>query len=182
MTDAYESAALVLRFLFLILGAGIFLHALWETSVDLMRGRWLRQAENKTGAIAHFNVTGARWHRTLTIPIPREGTVGSQRKCDVRISGARLEKKHFYYEIIDGGIVITPLDGGVTPVVQDMMEVKNPDDGEGPFDRKILRPGRVFECGEAQFRYIVNRISVKPVSPALKRAYGSITGKLMEKK
>ena len=181
MTDAYESAALVLRFLFLALGAGIFLRALRETMVDTRRARWLRQAENETGAIAHFTVTDSRGRKTV-VPIPREGTVGSQWKCDVRIGGIRLEKKHFYFEIIDGGIVITPLDGGVTPVVSDIMEVKNPDDGEGPFDKKILRPGRVFECGEAQFKYIVNRISVKPVSPALKRAYGSITGKLMEKK
>ena len=99
MTDAYESAALVLRFLFLALGAGIFLRALWETAVDSSRARWLRQAENETGAIAHFTVIDSRGRKTV-VPIPREGTVGSQWKCDVRIGGARLEKKHFYFEII----------------------------------------------------------------------------------
>lgn len=181
MSDAYESAALILRFLFLLLAAGIFLRAAWMTFRDSARARSLRQMEEKTGAIAHFRVTDVRG-RTAVIPILREGTVGSQWKCDVRISGIKLEKKHFYYEIIDGGIEITPLDGSVMPVMTDMMEVKNGSEGQGPFDKKAFRPGRTFSCGDAQFKYIVNRISVKPVSPALKRAYGSITGKLMEKK
>lgn len=181
MSDAYESAALVLRFVFLFLGAGIFLRAAWETAVDSSRARWLRQTEETTGAIAYFSVIDSRGRKTV-VPIPREGLVGSKGKCDVKIGGIRLEKKHFYYEIIDGGIVITPLDGGVTPVMTDMMEIKSEDDGKGPFDKKILRPGRTFACGEGQLKYIVNRIPVKPVSPALKRAYGRITGKLMEKK
>lgn len=181
MSDAYESAALVLRFLFLLLGAGIFLRAAWMTFWDSARARSLRQMEERTGAIAHFSVIDSRGRKAI-VPIPREGSVGSQWKCDVRIGGAGLEKKHFYYEIIDGGIVITPLDGAVTPVAPGLMDVKPEADGEGPYDKKVLRPGRTFACGDAQFKYIVNRISVKPVSPALKRAYGSITGKLMEKK
>ena len=181
MSDAYESAALVLRFLFLLLGAGIFLRAAWMTFRDSARARSLRQMEEKTAAIAYFSVIDSRG-RKINVPIPREGTVGAQWKCDVKIGGVRLERKHFYFEIIDGGIVITPLEGAVTPVAPDLMEVKPESDGEGPYDIKVLRPGRTFACGDAQFKYIVNRISVKPVSPALKRAYGSITGKLMEKK
>ena len=181
MSDAYESAALVLRFLFLILGAGIFLRAAWATVVDSARARALRQMEEKTGTIAYFNVIDARGRKQV-VHIPREGTVGAQWKCDVKIGGVGLEKKHFYFEIVDGGIEITPLDGAVTPVKPDLMEVRPETDGEGPYDKKILRPGRTFACGEAQFKYIVNRISVKPVSPALRRAYGSIIGKLMEKK
>lgn len=180
MSDLYESAALVLRFLFLFLGAGIFLRAAWETAVDSSRARSLRQFEEKTGAIAHFVVIDARGRKTV-VPIPREGTVGAQWKCDVKIGGVGLEKKHFYYEIVNGGIEITPLDGGVRTVLTDIMEVKNKEE-EGLFDKKVLRPGRMFICADAQFKYIVNRIAVKPVSPALKRAYGSITAKLMEKK
>lgn len=181
MSDAYETAALVLRFLFLVLGAGIFLRAAWATVVDSARARSLRQLEEKTGNIAYFSVIDARGRKQV-VPIPREGSVGAQWKCDVKIGGIKLEKKHFYYEIIDGGIEITPLDGAVEPVKTDLMEVRPETDGEGPYDKKILRPGRTFTCGEAQFKYVVNRIPVKPVSPALKRAYGSIAGKLMEKK
>lgn len=181
MSDAYESAALVLRFLFLALGAGIFLRGAWATVVDSARARSLRQLEEKTGMIAYFNVIDARGNKQV-VYIPREGTVGAQWKCDVKIGGIGLEKKHFYFEIIDGGIEITPLDGAVTPIAPDLMEVRPETDGEGPYDKKVLRPGRMFTCGEAQFKYIVSRISVKPVSPALKRAYGSITRKLMEKK
>lgn len=181
MSDAYESVALVLRFLFLLLGAGIFLRAAWATMVDSSRARSLRQLEEKTGTIAYFNVIDARGRKAV-VHIPREGTVGSHWKCDVKIGGAGLEKKHFYYEIIDGGIEITPLDGAVEAVKTDLMEVKPEMDGEGPYDKKILRPGRTFTCANAQFKYIVNRINVKPVSPALKRAYGRITQKLMEKK
>ncbi len=181
MSDAYESAALVLRFFFLLLGAGIFLRAAWMTFRDSARARSLRQMEEKTGAIAHFTVIDSRGRKTV-VPIPREGTVGSQWKCDVKIGGIGLEKKHFYYEIIDGGIEITPLDGAVTPVAPDLMDVKCETDGEGPYDKKVLRPGRTFTCAGGQFKYVVNLISARPVSPALKRAYGSIAGKLMEKK
>ena len=181
MSDLYESAALVLRFLFLILGAGIFLRAAWETAVDSSRARFLRQAEEKTGAIAYFSVIDARGRKSV-VPLPREGTVGAQWKCDVKIGGAGLQKKHFYYEIIDGGIVITPLDGEVKPTVNDIMEVKKEEESVGPYDKKTFRPGRTFSAGSAQFKYVVNRIHVKPVSPALKRAYGSITAKLLQKK
>lgn len=181
MSDAYESAALILRFLFVLLGAGIFLRAAWMTLKDSARARSLRQLEEKTGAIAHFVIIDARGNKNV-VQIPREGTVGSQWKCDVKISGIGLEKKHFYFEIIGGGIVITPLDGAVETIVPDLMEVKSEADSAGPYDKKVLRPGRMFNAGGGQFRYIVNRISVRPVSPALKRAYGSITGKLMEKK
>lgn len=181
MSDAYESVALVLRFLFLALGAGIFLRAAWATAVDSARARSLRQMEEKTGAIAYFNMIDARGKRRV-VRIPREGAVGSQWKCDVKIANAGLSKRHFYYEIVDGGIEITPVDGAVVTKASDLMEVAADTERKGPYDIKILRPGHTFTAGEAQFQYFVDWIDVKPVSPALKRAYGRITQKLMEKK
>ena len=181
MSDAYETAALVLRFLFLTLGAGIFLRAAWATAVDSARARSLRQMEEKAGAIAYFNVFDARGEKKV-YQIPREGSVGSQWKCDVKIANVGLSKKHFYYEIVDGGIEITPLDGAVIEKAPDLMKVGPKAQRKGPYDKKIVRPGHTFTAGKAQFQYFVNWICVKPVSPALKRAYGRITKRLMEKK
>ena len=172
MTDTYETAALLLRFLFLFLGAAVFVRAAWMTFKDSARASYLRQAEEKTGIIAHFSVTDERG-RGMTVPLLREGTVGSQWKADIRIGGAGLEKKHFYYEIIDGGIVSTPLDGAFIKLEEKPEEI---------YDAETLRPGHVFFAGTVQFKYVVNRIAVKPISPPLKRAYGSITEKILKRK
>ena len=105
------------------------------------------------------------------ISLYKEGVVGSGRSADVRIGGAGLERKHFYYEIFDGAVEITPLDGAVVIV-----------DGEEISDFVSLRPGGVFTAGRAQLKYVVNRVPVKPVSPTTKRLYGSILQKVTEKK
>lgn len=171
MTDLYESAALLLRFLFLLLGILILVRAAWMTVKDSARASSLRQNEEETGVIAHFVVVD-RKGRGIEIPLLREGLVGTHRKADIRISGAGLEKKHFYYEIIDGGIVVTPLDGAF---------IKLEGKPEEMYDPETLRPGRIFFAGNVQFKYVVNLISVKPISPPLKRAYGSIADKILKR-
>lgn len=172
MSDWYESAALLLRYVFLVLGAFIFARCAWMTFVDSARASSLRQMEEKSGAIAYFSLLDKRGKKKI-YPIRREGTVGTQRSADVRIGGVGLEKKHFYYEIIDGGIEITPLDGAWIRLEGSSEEI---------YEKRALRPGHVFYAGEAEIKYAVYLISKKPISPALKRAYGSITDHLVRKK
>jgi len=168
--NLYESCALVLRYVFVLLGFFIVLRSAYMALVDGGRAKSIRSGEAETGILAHLSVSGERVKKDK-YSLYKEGVVGSGRGADVRIGGAGLEKKHFYYEIFDGAIEITPLDGAVIHV-----------DGEEIQDFVCLRPGGVFTAGRAQIRYVVNRITVKPVSPTTRKLYGSILSKVMEKK
>ena len=168
--NIYESCALVLRYGFVILGLFIALRSAYMTLIDGRRAKSIRTKEAETGVLAHFSVSGERVAKEK-IPLYKEGTVGSGRSADVRIAGAGLEKRHFHYEITDGAIEITPLDGAVIIA-----------EGEEISDFAAFRPGGVFTCGRAQLKYVVNRIPVIPVSPTTKRLYGSILNKVTEKK
>ena len=168
--NVYESCALVLRYAFVLAGAFILVRSAFMTLMDTRRAKVIRSTEAETGVLAHFSLSGEKVPNER-YPLYKEGTVGSGRASDLKISGAGLEKKHFYYEIYDGAIEITPLDGAAVFF-----------EGEEITDFLSLRPGGTFRCGRAQFKYIVNRIPVKPVSPTTRRLYGGILSKIVEKK
>ena len=168
--NLYESFALVLRYVFVLIGVFIVIRSAYMALIDGRRAKSIRAGETETGILAHFTVSGDKVTKEK-ISLYKEGIVGSGRSADVRIGGAGLERKHFYYEIFDGAVEITPLDGAVVIV-----------DGEEISDFVSLRPGGVFTAGRAQLKYVVNRVPVKPVSPTTKRLYGSILQKVTEKK
>lgn len=165
----YESAALLLRYLFLPLGVFIALYAAYMTVVDAMRASFVRAREAETGILARLEYRNRRGE-CVKASLMKEGSVGSGRKADIRLYTPEVEKKHFYYEIQDGGLFITPLDGPLTA------------EGKEVTEGAEIRPGSVFLAGDAEIRYTLIKIPTPPVSPTTRRFYGETLKKIMIKK
>lgn len=114
----------------------------------------------RQGSIGREDVAGAG--RMQQVLIGREGVAGAGRMCDTRIEKVGLEKRHFFYEFVDGHLVITSLEGAALYQL----------DGR-PFSSLALQPGQGFIAGNAQFRFLVHYVRVNPLSPAARRAYGT---------
>lgn len=166
----YESVALLMRYLFLPLAVFITLYTVYMTIVDSMRASAVRAREAETGVLARLEYTGRRGE-SMKAYLVKEGTVGSGRTADVRLYARDVEKKHFYYEIENGGLFITPLDGA--PMRTEGEEVQ----GE-----REIRPGSTFFAGDLEIKYIMLRIQTPPVSPTTKQFYGKILPNVMSRK
>ena len=165
--DVYQSAALILRYGFTAAGAFIAGRAMYMAVRDGRRARSLRADARETGAVGILLVTYAKG-RMQRVPIGREGVAGSGRVCDARIGMAGLEKRHFFYEFVDGNLSITSLAGALLRKM----------DGQ-PFSSAVLRPGQRFIAGNARFRFQVLRVRVSPLSPAARRVYGASLSRAM---
>ena len=159
--DVYQSAALILRYGFAAAGAFIAGRAVYMTVRDGRRARSIRADARETGTVGVFLVTPADGC-TRRVPIGREGIAGEGRVCDTRIEDINLEKRHFSYEFASGLLLVTAFPGAELRQMNGM-----------PFRSAVLRPGQYFLAGDAQFRFQVTIIRVKPVSPAARRAYGA---------
>lgn len=166
----YESVALLMRYLFLPLAVFITLYAVYMTAVDSMRAKAIRTREAETGVLARLEYAD-KHGKTVKAYLGKEGTVGAARTADVRIFSQEIEKKHFYYEIENGGLFVTPLDGALVRV-----------DGEEVQGEKEVRPGSAFFAGGVELKYLMIKIPAVPVSPTTKRFYGKILPNIMTKK
>ncbi len=158
--DAYQSAALVLRYAFA--GAGLFIagRCAYMCVRDGKQARFLRAQASETGAIAKLSVytnDGAPVVKQLN----REGVVGAGRGSDVRVPRAGLEKRHFSYEMVNGQLRVTSIGGA------DLF-----DGDQKPAHTLSVSPGGCFYAGDAKLEYRLIRQSAEPVSSAAKRAYG----------
>ena len=102
---AYEIFALAMRYVYVVIGVVILLRAL----------RWLRKdarayrREMKAlpdagliGEIVDLNTGKAQ-------PLPREGTIGSARSCDICVRGEGVRRHHAMFSFEEGrGLLITP--------------------------------------------------------------------------
>lgn len=157
----YQSAALILRYVFVLAGVFMAARAVYMTVRDSGRGAYLRSSSYKTGAVAVLYFKDARYGiRSQTLP--RECLVGAGRNCDARITGVGLERRHFYAEMIDCKLRITPIGAASVGTEKDI-----------PVKEGVeIAPGEYFFAGDTKFRYIVLRAKAKPLSPMTKRAYG----------
>ena len=166
--DIYQSAALILRYGFTAAGAFIAGRAVYMTVRDGRRARSIRADARETGMVGALLATPANG-RTRRVAIGREGVAGAGRVCDARIEGINLEKRHFSYEFVSGSLLVTAFPGAE---LRQMNGV--------PFQSAALRPGQCFLAGDAQFRFQVKIVHIKPTSPAARRAYGASLPRAMK--
>lgn len=162
--DVYQSAALMLRYGFAFAGAFIAGRSIYMTLRDGRRQASIRAHIKETGVIAHLIAKGHRGeNRRYGLNV--EGVVGDGRACDIRCTRAGMEKRHFFYEIVNGALRVTALGGAFVK------------DGTGAEKKQItVLPGGRFTAGEAEFRFVVLRARREPLSPVTRRAYGDTIG------
>ncbi len=162
--DLYQSAALTLRYCFAAAGAFIVGRSVYMTIRDGKRQSSVRAHIRETGVLALLIVSCPNGE-TRRFPLNIEGSVGDGRVCDMRIPGAGLKRRHFFYEIVNGCLTVTAV--GASELYE----------ADGNQKKKItLAPAGVFRAGNAVFRFIMLKAKQKPLSPITKRAYGKSIG------
>ena len=109
MSDAsYEMLSLLMRYVFLALGVVILLRSYrWLRRDDKAYRREIESLPDAglVGEVVDMN-TGE------SFPLPREGTIGSGRACDIRLRSSAVAARHASFLFVDGkGLVIRPLGG-----------------------------------------------------------------------
>ena len=103
--EAYELLSMLMRYVFVGIGALI----VWRSYRWLRRDARAYQREMRSlpdaglvGEIVNLT-TGA------SQPLPREGTIGSSRECDIRVKDSAVKRRHARFEFEEGkGLKIIP--------------------------------------------------------------------------
>ena len=104
--QAYELISMLMRYVFVLIGLMI----VWRSFRWLRRDARAYQKELRSlpdaglvGEMVNLNTGEAQ-------PLPREGTIGSSRECDIRLKGAGIQRNHARFEFEEGkGLKIIPL-------------------------------------------------------------------------
>lgn len=111
-SELYAILALAMRYVFCALLLIIVFRAWRITVVDNRRARILRMIMPDVASvgelIAQGNLKGKRRARFL---IPSEGILGSSGGADICIRHADVKRKHAFFSLRDGGLLIRPLRG-----------------------------------------------------------------------
>ncbi len=103
--QAYELLALLMRYVFIIIGAVIVFRAFrWMRKDARAYKREMRSLPDAglVGEIVDVNTGRAQ-------PLPREGTMGASRVNDIRVKGEGVMMTHARFEFVDGrGLKIIP--------------------------------------------------------------------------
>lgn len=104
-SEAYELLALLMRYVFVAIGAII----LWRAY------RWMRrdarQYKKEMRSLPDAGLVGeiVNLRTGKSQPLPREGVIGSSRACDIRIKENGVARRHALFAFEDGkGLRITP--------------------------------------------------------------------------
>lgn len=107
-SEAYELLALLMRYVFVFLGALI----LWRAY------RWLRRDartyKREMRSLPDAGLVGeiVDLKTGESQPLPREGIMGSARDCDIRVRGVGVRRRHALFAFEDGkGLRVTPQRG-----------------------------------------------------------------------
>ena len=104
--EAYEITALLMRYVFILLGALIVARAyLWLRKDHRSFVKELRDRPD-TGCFGEIRdeATGRAW------PVCQEGLIGSGGGCDIVVRKQGLRRKHAVYRLVQGkGLLITPV-------------------------------------------------------------------------
>ena len=104
--EAYEITALLMRYVFILLGALIVARAyLWLRKDHRLFVREMRDRPD-TGCFGEIREegTGRSW------PVYQEGLIGSGGGCDIVVRKKGLRRKHAVYRLVPGkGLLITPV-------------------------------------------------------------------------
>ncbi|MEA5067194.1 MAG: FHA domain-containing protein, partial [Eubacteriales bacterium] len=106
--ELYTLIAMAARYWFCALMVLIAFRAWRITVVDNRRAALLRAWSPETGCIGEFVINPGRTKRQLSVPVPREGVLGSSRRADVRVSGKDVARFHLTLEQREGGLLVRP--------------------------------------------------------------------------
>ena len=103
--EAYELLALLMRFVYVLIGALI----LWRALRWMRRDAKAYKREMKSlpdaglvGEIVNLKTGQAQ-------PLPREGTIGAARECDIRVKAAGVRRIHARFEFVERkGLCVIP--------------------------------------------------------------------------
>lgn len=109
--EAYEILALLMRYVFVLIGALIaFRSFMWLRKDARAYRREMRALPDAglIGEIVDLDTGKAQ-------PLPREGVIGSSRECDIRVKGDGVLRRHARFEFEEGkGLKIIPARRGLT--------------------------------------------------------------------
>ena len=107
-TNAYELLALAMRYVFAGLIVLIVMRAWYGASVDSQRATKLRKLSPDTGIIGEMLVTegGERAKPGMRYPVTLEGTIGSNRRADIRIRHSSIRGRHAIYQMTAEGFFV----------------------------------------------------------------------------
>ena len=104
--EAYEITALLMRYVFILLGALIVFRAyLWLQKDHRSFVKELRDRP-ETGSVGEIRdeVSGRSW------PVYQEGLIGASSGCDIAIRKKNLKRRHAVYRLVPGkGLMIRPV-------------------------------------------------------------------------
>lgn len=104
--DAYELAALTLRYVFAGLMVLIALRAGRGVLTDSRRAAKLRRLSPMTGLSGELVVLEGdqRARRGMRYPVIREGMIGSSRYADIRVRHSTVHRRHAYFQLMEDGL------------------------------------------------------------------------------
>ena len=105
-SEAYELLALLMRYVFVLIGALI----VWRSYRWLLRDARAYKKEMRTLPDAGLIGEIVNLYTGEAQPLPREGTIGSARSCDIRIKDGGVKRQHVRFAFEEGkGLRLTPL-------------------------------------------------------------------------
>ena len=119
--EAYELLSMLMRYVFVLIGALI----VWRSYRWLRRDAKTYQRQMRSlpdaglvGEMVNLNTGTAQ-------PLPREGTIGSSRECDIRVKDSAAKRQHARFEFEEGkGLKIIP--GRRSPMLLSGIEMNGP--------------------------------------------------------
>lgn len=109
--EAYELLALLMRYVFVLIGALIVIRSLIWLRRDARAYRKEMRMLPDAGRIGEIVDTATGKAQ----PLPREGVIGSSRACDIRVGGRNVLRQHARFEFAPGkGLRIIPARRGMT--------------------------------------------------------------------
>ena len=107
-SEAYEILALFMRYVFVFIGGLI----VWRSFRWLLKDHRAYRREMKSLPDAGLVGEMVNLRTEKAYPLPREGTIGSSRECDIRVKGSGVERRHARFEFVDGkGLKVIPFRG-----------------------------------------------------------------------
>lgn len=112
--NAYELLALCMRYVFAAIMALILLRAWKITLVDGQRATKLRRLSPETGIVGEFLVIDGheRSRNGMHYPVILEGTIGSDRRNDIRLRSSSVRRRHAIFQMTGDGLFVRGHAGG----------------------------------------------------------------------
>lgn len=104
-SEAYELLAMLMRYIFVVLGAVILLRVIFQLRRDSRAHKKEMKQLPDAGLVGEVvDLDTGKSH-----PLPREGLMGSGSACDIRLKRRGVRRKHALFSFVDGkGLRIKP--------------------------------------------------------------------------